>query len=98
MDIKEDEGGKCMRRSDGMLCLSNKETGKVWKGHLEGIMNEESDWDHYVERDTVEVPVECVNREEVMQAIGEMKTPGCPDVSLELIIVIREVVLQLRLP
>ena len=51
-------------------------------------MNEENDWDHYVEGDAVEGPVVCVNREDVLQALNEMKTgnaPGASDVSLELI-------------
>ena len=29
-----------MRRSDGKLCFSGKETGKVWKDYMERIMNE----------------------------------------------------------
>ena len=28
-DSKEDEGGRCMRGSDGKLCFSKKERGKV---------------------------------------------------------------------
>ena len=63
-----------MRGSDGMLCFSEKERGKVWKDYMEGIMNEENDWDHNVERDTVEGPVVCVNREEVLQELNEVKT------------------------
>ena len=30
-DRKEVEGGRCMRGSDGKLCLCEKEGGKVWK-------------------------------------------------------------------
>ena len=30
-DSKEVNGGRCMRGSDGQLCLSEKERGKVWK-------------------------------------------------------------------
>ena len=39
--------------------------GKVWKDYMERIMNEDSDWDHYVEGDAVEGPVVCVSREEM---------------------------------
>ena len=53
-DSKEGEGGRCMRGSDGRLCFSEKERGKVWKDYMEGIMNEENDWDHNVEWDTVQ--------------------------------------------
>ena len=50
-----------MRESDGKLCISEKERGKVWKDYTERIMNEENDWDHYVEGDAVEGLVVCVS-------------------------------------
>ena len=38
-------------------------------------MNKEKDWDQNVEGDAVEGPVVCVSdREEVLQALNEMKT------------------------
>ena len=55
---------------------------------MERFMNEENDWDHNVEGDAVEGPVGCVSREEVLQALNEIKTgkaPGPSDVSLMLI-------------
>ena len=36
-------------------------------------MNEENDWDHDVEGDAVEGPVVCVSREEVLQALYEIR-------------------------
>ena len=69
-DSKEVEGGWCMRGSDGKLCFSEKERGKVWKDHIERIMNKENDWDHNVEGDAVEGPVVCVRRLEVSQALN----------------------------
>ena len=60
-----------------------------WKEVKSGrIMNEEDVWDQYVEVDAVEGPVVCVSREEVLQALREMKTgkaPGPSEVSLRLI-------------
>ena len=41
---------------------------------MERIMNEENDWDHNVEGDAVEGTVVHVSREEVLQALNEMKT------------------------
>ena len=82
-DNKEVEGV-----SDGKLCFSEKERGKVWMDYMERIMNEENYWDHNVEGDAVEGPVVSVIREEVLQALNEMKTekaPGPSLVSLELI-------------
>ena len=69
-DCKEVEGGRCMTGSDGKLCSSEKERGKVRKDYMERIINEENDWDHNVEGDAVECPVVCVCREEVVQALN----------------------------
>ena len=41
---------------------------------MERILDEENDWDHNVEGDSVEGPVVCVSREEVLQALNEMQT------------------------
>ena len=38
-----------MRGSDGKLCFSEKERGKVWTYYMERIMSEENDWDRNVE-------------------------------------------------
>ena len=82
-----------MRGSYGKMCFSEKEIGKVWKGYMERIMNEENDWDLNVEADAVEGPVVCVG-EQVPQALNEMKTgkaPGPSDASFELIVASAEV-------
>ena len=55
---------------------------------MERIMNEENAWDRNVEGDAVEGPGVCVSREEVLQALNEIKTekiPGPSQLSLELI-------------
>ena len=51
---------------------------------MERIMNEENDWDHNLEGDAVEGPVVCVSRDELLQALNEMKTgidPGPSEIS-----------------
>ena len=40
---------------------------------MKRIMNEENDWDHNVERDAEEDPVNCVCRDEVVHVSNEMK-------------------------
>ena len=37
-DSNEVEGRRCMRGSDGKLCISEKERGKVWKDYIERII------------------------------------------------------------
>ena len=39
---KEVEGGRCVRGSDGKLCLSENERGNVWTDCIERIMNKEN--------------------------------------------------------
>ena len=76
-----------MRESDGKLCFSEKERGKVWKDYMKRTMNKENGWDH-VEGDAIEGPVDCVSREVVLQASSKMKTGkahGPSEASMELI-------------
>ena len=42
-DGKDVEGGRCMRGSSGRLNFSEKDRGRVWKEHMERIMNEENE-------------------------------------------------------
>ena len=75
---EEVEGGRWMRGSNGKLCFTEKERGKAWKVHMERIMNVENDWNHNVGEDAVEGPVVSVSREEVLQALNEMKNRKIP--------------------
>ena len=87
-DGKDVERGRCMRGSEGRLSFSEKDREKVWKEHLERIMNEENEWDLNVEEDLVEGPVERVSREEVVKVMGEMKVgkaAGPSEASVEMI-------------
>ena len=75
-----------MRRSDGKLCNSVKERGKIWKDYMERTMNEKNDWDRKVES-AVEGPIVCESRQ-VPQALNEMKIEKAPrpsEASLEFI-------------
>ena len=62
----------------GKLCFSERERGNVWKDNMERMMDEESEWDHDVDGDEVEGQVVCVSREEVLQALNEIKTGRNP--------------------
>ena len=52
-DGKDVEGGG----SDSRLNFSKKDRGRVWKEHMERIMNEENEWHQNVQADLVEGPV-----------------------------------------
>ena len=63
------DGVGCMKDKDGRLVVSEKDRGKLWKEHIEKIMNVENEWDQVVEVNMVEG----VADEEVMEAMNKMK-------------------------
>ena len=65
--------------------------------YIERITSEENDLDHNVKGDAEEGPIVCVSREEVLQALDEVKTGKAAEpseVSLELIAASRGVGIQ----
>ena len=72
-DGKDIEGGRCMRGRDGRLGFSEEDRGKIWKDHMEEIMNVENEWDQITEVNLVEGPIERVTLEEMMTALCRMK-------------------------
>ena len=67
------EDGSCMKDKDGRLVVKAKDRGKLWKEHMEKIMNVENEWDQTVKADMVEGPVEGVTDEEVMEPMNKTK-------------------------
>ena len=55
---KDVERGGCLRGGDRRLGFSEEDKAKIWKEHMEKIINEENEWDCIVETDLVERPVE----------------------------------------
>ena len=58
------------------------------------IMNEENQWDHMVETDVVEEPVEKVARNEIVEAMQKMKSgkaTGPSEVSVEMVVASDEI-------
>ena len=85
---KDINGGGCMKDKDGRLVVSEKDRGKLWKDHMEKIMNVENEWDQMAEADMVEGPVEEVTYEEVIKAMNKMKlgkTAGPSEVNMDMI-------------
>ena len=91
---KDVEGGRCLRGGDGRLGFIEEDRAKIWKEHMEKIMNEENEWDRMVETDLVEGPVKKVVRNEIVKAIQSMKSgkaTGTSEVSVEMIIASSEI-------
>ena len=87
-DGKDINGGGCMKDKDGRLVVSEKDRGKLWKDHMEKIMNVENEWDQVAEADMVEGPVEEVTYEEVIKAMNKMKlgkAAGPSEVNMDMI-------------
>ena len=70
---KDVEGERCLRGRDGRLGFIEENRAKIWKEHMEKIMNEENEWHHMVETDVVEGPVEKVACNEIVEAMQRMK-------------------------
>ena len=79
------EDGGCMKDKDGRLVVSEKNRRKLWKEHMEKIMNVENEWDQMVEAKMVEG----ITDEEVMKAMNKMKlgeAAGPSEVNKDMII------------
>ena len=88
------EGGRSLRGGDGRLGFIEEDRAKIWKEHMEKIMNEENEWDRMVETDLVEGPVEKLVRNEIVEAIQSMKSgkaTGTTEVSVEMIVASGEI-------
>jgi len=71
---KDVEGGRYIRGKYDKLGFNENARRKVWKEHMEQIKNEENEWDHATEADMIEGPVERIIHDEIVKAIGNMKT------------------------
>ena len=64
-DEKDVEGGKWIKGRNRRIGFSQEDRCKIWKEHMERIMNEENAWDHKVNVAVFEGPVEKVSLEKV---------------------------------
>ena len=77
-----------------------KDRAKIWKEHMEKIMNEKNKWECMVETDLVEGPVEKVARNEIVKAIQSVisgKATETSEVSLEMIVACGEIGVKVML-
>jgi hypothetical protein len=80
-DNKDVVGNGYVRDRLGKLCVGERERAKVWKEHMERVMNEENEWDGVVDVDVVHGPIDRVTMKEVMTAIKTMKLGKATGVS-----------------
>ena len=91
---KDVEGGRCLRGENRRLGFIEEDRVKIWKEHMEKIINEGNKWDCMVGTDVVEGPVEKVVPNEIVEAIQSMKSgkaTGPSEVSVEMIVASGEI-------
>ena len=62
-----------MRGKGGRLGFSEKDMKRLWKNHMEEIMNKENDWDHTRAAGMIEGPNKNVAHKEMVIAIRVME-------------------------
>ena len=66
-------GGGGKKDNDGKIVMNEKDRGKLWKEHMEKILNVENELDQKAQANMVKGPVEGVTYEQVMKAMNKMK-------------------------
>ena len=61
-DGKGIKGGRCIKGKDRRLGFSEKDRKRIWKNHMEEIINKGNDWDHVTAASTVEGPIKNVTK------------------------------------
>ena len=82
-------GGGGKKDKDGKIVMNEKDRGKLWKEHMEKILNVENELGQMAEADMVEGPFEGVTYEEIIKAMNKMKwgkAAGPSKVNMDMII------------
>ena len=66
-------GNNCIKDENGNIVYAEDGRKRVWKEHMEAIMNEENPWDRMVNVEVVEGPMEPFAMNEVERALGIIK-------------------------
>ena len=66
-------GNNCIKDENGKIVFAKDGRKRVWKEHMEAIMNEENPWDGMVHVEVVEGPIKPFAMNEVERALGIMK-------------------------
>ena len=72
-DVKDIEGGRCVKRKDRRLDFSKKDRKRIWKNHMEEIMNKEKDWNQVTAVGMVKGLIKNIIRKKMSIAIKVIK-------------------------
>ena len=72
-DAKDVSECPCIRDKDGKIHHEEAERAKIWKMHMEKIMNEENEWHDLLESTETVGPVNQISMVEILSALNNMK-------------------------
>ena len=70
---KDITGTNCLKGDNGELLVSEEQVSDRWREYFEKLLNEENDWNDELSAEYVEGPADMINKEEVRQAIQDLK-------------------------
>ena len=81
-------GTNCLKGDNGELLVSEEQVSDRWREYFEKLLNEENEWNDELSAEYVEGPADMISKEEVRQAIQDLrvrKAAGLSGVTGEMI-------------
>ena len=70
---KDITGTNCLKGDNGELLVSEEQVSGRWREYFEKLLNEENEWNDDLSAEYVEGPADMISKEEVRQAIQDLK-------------------------
>ena len=70
---KDITGTNCLKGDNGELLVSEEQVSGRWREYFEKLLNEENEWNDELSAEYVEGPADMISKEEVRQAIQDLK-------------------------
>ena len=70
---KDITGTNCLKGDNGELLVSEEQVSDRWREYFEKLLNEENEWNDELSAEYVEGPADMISKEEVRQAIQDLK-------------------------
>ena len=70
---KDITGTNCLKGDNGELLVCKEQVSDRWRGYFEKLLNEENEWNDELSAEYVGGPADMISKEEVRQAIQDLK-------------------------
>ena len=70
---KDITGTNCLKGDNGGLLVSEEQVTGRWREYFEKLLNEENEWNDELSAEYVEGPADMISKEEIRQAIQDLK-------------------------